>query len=218
MFREYLFLGASVVGMALLLIFGQPLGFALQGILRGSYLPLTPAPQIATLEARLEGYGEIRTVAALAGGIKAAVYSRYPFNFKNEILIAAGDKQGIKVGDTALFQGSILGVVLKVFDNSALVETVFDSRFRTPVRVGLSGTEALLVGGNQPTLQLIPPDAPVENSDHAYSAAEGMPYGVRIGAVERVRDAKDGNYKEADLRVPYNPASLSEVVVVPKEQ
>lgn len=215
--RDHLFLTLATIAVVALLALGSPLGLKVQGALRGPYAPLAPLPELQTLAARLEGYGEIRTVSAETLGKKVPVYSRYPFNFKNELLIAAGRSEGVAVGDTALFQGALLGTVSKVFEHSATVGTVFDSRFKVSVRVGLEGADALLVGGNQPVLQLIPASANVESEDHAYSAAPGMPYGIRIGAVSSVRDAKDGNYKEADLRIPYNPASLSEVVIIPKE-
>ncbi len=43
-----------------------------------------------------------------------------------------------------------------------------------------------------------------------------MPYGIGIGSLENLHDAPESLFRDAVLRVPYNPASLSEVVVVPK--
>src|SRR3989344_6996674 len=135
--RDHLFLGLTTLFAIAFLVFGSPLGFRLQGALRGPYAPLATLPELETLTARLEGYGEIKTVGAETLGKKVPVYSRYPFNFKNEILIAAGEEEGIREGDTALFQGSLLGIVSKTFPHSAVVETIFDARFKVSVRVGL---------------------------------------------------------------------------------
>ncbi len=43
------------------------------------------------------------------------VYSRYPMNFKNELLTSAGSDDGVATGDAVIFQGMLIGQVRTVF-------------------------------------------------------------------------------------------------------
>jgi hypothetical protein len=214
--RETLFIGLLILLIVVMFGFGSKLGMRFQRVLTGP-LPQFAGENLTTLRSTVEGYGAVHTLAANLPGAKTIpVYSRYPFNLKNEILIAAGTNDGIKEGDIALFEGSILGSVEKAFSGSALVETIFDSRFKTPVRIGTLATDALLIGGSNPELTLIPANAAVNENDQVYSAGEGWPYGMTLGALHDVKSSENSLYKNGALRVSYNPASLSQVTVVPK--
>ncbi len=215
--RDTLFVLVLIMLIGVMFGFGSKLGMRFQRVLTGP-LPQIAGQTLTTLRSTVEGYGAIHTLAAnIAGAKTVPVYSRYPFNLKNQILIAAGKNDGIKEGDIALFEGSILGSVEKAFSDSALVETIFDSRFKTPVRIGSQATDALLVGGSNPELTLIPATAAAGENDQVYSAGEGWPYGSALGALHDLKSSENSLYKNATLRVFYNPASLSSVTVVPKE-
>ncbi len=150
----------------------------------------------------------------VSGGVQAFVYSRYPFNFKNELTIDAGSRAGIRLGDPVLYRGMLLGKVEAVDAESATVMTIFDTRFQIPARVG-SGVDTLLKGGNAPILTLIPKDAQVSEGAPVISAASGMPYGLLIGKATAFRLASDHVFGEADIAFPYNPNDIQSVVVVP---
>lgn len=160
------------------------------------------------------------------------VYSRYPFNFKNELLVNAGADQGIEIGRAAVIapdNGSssnpvrdyisntanpiLVGKIEKVFENVSLVQTIFDSRFQSAVRIGKSGTNALLKGGNEPELALIPKDAKIANGDVIYSASPNFPYGLAIGNVSNVRISSGQLFQEADVEANYNPNELQSLLI-----
>ncbi len=214
--RESIFLTSLVVLVAVMFGFGSKLGMRFQRTLTDPAPALGAVSTIETISQTIQRYGSTKTTESTLQGKKVPVFSRYPLNFKNEILVAGGEKEGIKVGDVALYQGAILGTVEKVFKDSALIRTIFDTRFKSPVRVGAEGADALLVGGVQPRLTLIPAAASVANNDTVYSAAEDMPYGIGIGAIQNLHDAPDSMFKDASLRLPYNPAVMSEVLLVPQ--
>lgn len=150
------------------------------------------------------------------------VYSRYPFNFKNELLVNAGANQGIESGQTAVIVPNssasssliLVGKVEKVFENVSLVQTIFDSRFQSAVRIGGSGTNALLKGGNEPELSLIPNDAKVANGDVVYSASPDFPYGLAIGSVGNIRISSNQLFQEADVETNYNPNELQSLEII----
>ncbi len=216
--RERLFLGLLILLLAALLTFGYRGGMYVERLLTGP-LPIDMGGgTIRTLTASVEGYGTIHTLqgdATLPGQV-VPVYSRYPFNLKNEILVAAGAGSGIKAGDAAFFQGSILGTVEKVFAGSALIQTIFDARFKAPVRIGAEGVDALLVGGPEPQLTLIPADAKVQANDQVYSSGQDLPYGSELGTIGYLADSPNTLFKEGGLKVFYNPAEMNEVTIVPQ--
>lgn len=150
--------------------------------------------------------------------VQASVYSDYPFNFKNEILVDKGEADGVKVGQPVLLfvsqRGSLLiGKVEKIFKNSALVETIFDSRFKTSVRIGNRGVNSLLVGGSAPKLMLIPKDSEVRDGEGVYSASSDYPLGTPIGVARNIRISSDQFFKEADLETAYNPNDFQTVFI-----
>ncbi len=155
----------------------------------------------------------------------ALVYSSYPFNFKNEILVNAGEKQGAKSGQAAVIFPLVssepimaspifAGKVEKVFENTSLVETIYDSRFQMSVRIGKNGVSALLKGGNEPELFLIPKDVEVAEGDAVYSTEPKLPYGLTLGVLANPRISANQFFKEADIETNYNPADLKSLFIV----
>lgn len=207
--KEYYFIAALVLFAGVIFGFGSRAGLALQTAIRGG--TPTPVAQPSNLTASI---GLARGEASL----KVHVYSQYPLNLKNQFSIAAGSLDGIAVGDIALSNGYLVGVVEKVFERSALVQTVFDKRFQSPVRIGAAGADALLRGGNDPELTLIPTNAAVEEGDEVYAAADGMPYGTVIGSLRGLHDSGDKVFREASLSVPYNAGSLEELTIIPSSK
>ncbi len=153
----------------------------------------------------------------------AIVYAHYPFGFKNEILIDRGMGYGSSIGKPVVILSSsedsslpafLIGKVQKVFSNSSLVVTIFDKGWQSAVRIGSEGTEALLVGGPDPKLTLIPKTASIKSGDVIYSSAKQFPYGLVVGEVRDVRMAEDQLFQEASLAVSYRMESLHTVFLI----
>ena len=155
--------------------------------------------------------------------IGAIVYSRYPLNFKNELLLNAGARDGVAVNKAVVVGGILVGRVNRVFDTTALVQTVFDGDFQTAVRIGNSDapafakasadTQALLRGGAMPKLTLVPLAANVSAGDIVYSASPDFPYGLPIGEVGSVSTSSDNLFHEATLNFAYDINSVEAVLV-----
>lgn len=138
------------------------------------------------------------------GSVSALIYSRYPFNFKNELLVDAGKSEGVILGRPVFFGDVLLGKVETVFDDTALIETVFDSRFQISVGVGNGGVKALLTGGSRPSLSLMPLTGSVTEGDVVYSVAPDAPYGAPIGEIEQVGVSGDRLFREASVKFSYD--------------
>lgn len=215
--KEYYFIAILILLIVVLFGFGSNVGLALQGFLRGDLDddlfagPIGGSNLTATIS-NMPGF------AGADAGLKVNVYSQYPLNLKNQLSIAAGRADGIAVGDVAMVEGHFLGFVEETFERSALVQTIFDKRFQAQTRIGATGADALLRGGSDPKLTLIPGGAAVSEGDGVYIAADGAPYGAPIGSLKGLRSADDHIFQEAQISVPYNPAGLKELTIVPSSK
>lgn len=146
--------------------------------------------------------------------LRALVYSRYPFNFKNKMLINVGAADGVQIGQPVLFGDFLIGRVEQVFGYSALVTTLFDQRWQSAVIIGERAEDALLVGGNQPLLTLIDKNAMVETGDAVYNGAPDFPYGIPIAEIRRISSSGNQLWQEAQLVFPYDLNDVRTVLLV----
>ncbi len=149
--------------------------------------------------------------------LQASVYSNYPFNFKSELLADKGGKDGVKTGQpvVVLFSSGkvVVGKIKEVFGNNSLIQTIFDSRFQTSVRIGEYGVNSLLKGGNNPKLTLIPKDAKIGEGDAVYSVSPDYPFGMAVGLAKNIHLSPDQFFSEADLETAYNPNDFQSVFI-----
>lgn len=142
------------------------------------------------------------------------VYSSYPFNSKGEIAIAAGENLGLVPGDTVVIGGNVLvGRVRSVFKSSSIVTTIFDPSWEVQVRIGESEVDALMQGGNELRLTLIPVDEYVEKGDLVVSAGRSLPYGLEVGFVGETVSMPDGVFKEAIIEPSLRIKNLRDVTL-----
>ncbi len=145
--------------------------------------------------------------------LRAMVYSRYPMNFKNEFLIDIGKNEGVSAGKAVMFGGILIGKIEKTFDDTALVETVFDSRFQTPVRIGAEGIDALFKGGSLPQVGLITLKSATANGDIIYSASPDFPYALAMGELGDAKVSQDQLFREAPANFAYDINGIKTVLV-----
>ena len=151
------------------------------------------------------------------GTIRAIVYSQYPFNFKNELLVNAGTNQGVVSGTAVVFQGLLVGRVEKAYASTAVVQTIFDNNFKMPVRVASSGYDGLLQGGSDPAVISIARDTAINSGDSVYSAAPGIPYGLPIGTVSATSTSPDSLFEQAAITLPYDINSVKSVFILQQQ-
>lgn len=147
------------------------------------------------------------------GSIRAMVYLQYPFGFKNELLVDAGTDQGVATGSAVAFQGIFVGIVIRTFPDSAMVQTVFDPAFKMPVRIGVDGVDALLVGGADPMATSISKTAVIANGDIVTTASPGVPYGMPVGVVNATTTSGDNLFQTASLNFGYDEDSIQTVLI-----
>ena len=164
---------------------------------------------------------EVATYAAIAAQlpqapkneIRGLVYSRYPFNFKNELLVNAGSLDGVAIGSAVTYQKLLIGKVAAIFPHEALVETIFDSEFKLPVRIGSASYDGLFEGGAYPKVGSIAKSAMLKSGDIVYAAAPGLPYGMPIGEVNVTSTSNDSLFTEAAMSFPYDINEVQTVLI-----
>lgn len=145
--------------------------------------------------------------------VRAMVYSRYPLNFKNELIVNVGKSEGIASGSAVVFQGLFIGRVATVWNEYSAVSTVFDDSFKMPVRVGPNGYDGLLTGGSYPLVASIAKGKPVGANDIVYTAAPGIPYALPIGEVMATSTSADNLFEQAALVFPYDINNIQTVLI-----
>ncbi len=212
---------SAIIVLLLLLIFGGPL-FDKKLSISQSINNLLSIPssrqefedKIASLEA--ENLKLRKQILSKDGidSVSAKVYSSYPLNNRSEIAISAGKKNGIEVGDTVVYGDNVLvGKITNVFKSSSIVTTIFDPSWEISVRIGDNEVDALLSGGNELTLTLIPKEIEIKPGEKVVSAGSNIPYGLKIGIVRSVSDIPGGVFKKAIVEPDFQIRQLRDVAI-----
>jgi len=148
----------------------------------------------------------------------AKIFSSYPFNDQNLISIANGEISGVQKDQAvAAAPGILLGRVIEVNKNMALVRTIFDKDFVAAVKIGENKINALLKGGVPPVLEMIEKSKAVKNGDVVYNADKNYPYGFKLGEIQIIENKTAdtaGLFQKALLKINYNLVSLEDVLVI----
>lgn len=217
--RNRYFLGILIFALTLFILLAPSYGFRLRNFLSPPATGQTDGASIAAQNEALKAeLAKLQAVEdqlpnASSSETRAMVYSRYPMNFKNELLIDAGAPDGVIPGKGVLFQGVLIGTVYQVFSDGSVVQTVFDPNFRMPVRIGSAGVDALLQGGAEPMAISISKGAKVQDGDIIYSAAPGIPYSLPIGEIEGVSVSANSLFQQATVDFAYDINGIQTVEI-----
>lgn len=212
--------GAVIVILAALIFFAPSYGWAIRAWLSPSATSQTDNQTLAAENDALQAQlATLQTVASqlptsMPDAIRAMVYSRYPMDFRNELLVNTGANAGVTPGDAVTFQGMLIGQVRTVFPEESVVQTIFDDTLKMPVRIGTTGTDGLLQGGSDPSVGSIANTAAITAGDIVYSAAPGIPYGLPVATVTATSTSPDSLFEQATLDLPYDVNDIETVLIM----
>lgn len=174
-----------------------------------SFLALKRKEMIATSEKEGEGGERINK-----SWIRAAVYSRYPFNDRGLVVVARGASDNITIGMPVFSkEGVLLGVIKDVHEKQSEVQTVFDPMWKTSVVVGEHNIKAVIQGGSTPRIELLPKDEVIETDSLVRNIAPEFPFHAPIGTIRDITLSSDDAWQSGVL-VPYVAASdIDEVFI-----
>ncbi|MFA4872299.1 MAG: rod shape-determining protein MreC [Patescibacteria group bacterium] len=147
--------------------------------------------------------------------LSARVYSRYPFNNNQTLIINVGSKDGVKVGWPVLAaEHYLLGKIVEVKTTTSEVLTIFSPDWKSGVKIGQAGIEAVLVGGRPPKLDLIPADAKIKLDDEVLSVSPNLPLNLLVGKISEINSQPTVSLQQAKIRTDYDPNQLDKVFIV----
>lgn len=150
--------------------------------------------------------------------IVANISFKDPLSVYDEFIINKGFKNGIKEGQTVVNRDILVGKVIKVYDNRAIVELISKNGKYTSVVVGNEKHLALLKGqdSNKLSIENIETDANILVGDKVYTSGIGEQYpkNYYIGQVSKVETKKENLFKKIELVLPFNIFELNEIIVL----
>ena len=137
-------------------------------------------------------------------------------NYDDTFIVAKGSNDGINLGDPAVTGSGLIGRVIEVSASTSVVRRVTDRHFGVGARV-VPATNGLIVGtGDGGVLQLtnVLLDVKVNVGDlveTSGAAGSGLPAGIPIGVVAKVRNKSGSGFLEVDVTPS---AAVGDVVFV----
>lgn len=165
--------------------------------------------QISELKLRPEIVKEDRVTYLIS-----KVYSNYPFNDADLVLLHAGKNDGLKEGMVATVKpGIFFGEVVRVDDKISEVKTLFDKSVEIPVKIGPNMIDGLLIGGSSVKVTLISKNQPIASDQGIYLADRKYPFGLSVGKVGSIASTDQDLFEEASVVLPYEKSQIKELFI-----
>jgi rod shape-determining protein MreC len=124
--------------------------------------------------------------------------------FRHRVLVDAGARQGVSVGEAVLDAHGVMGQVIETLPNTATVMLITDPAHALPVAVERTGMRAIAHGsGALDTLELpnIPISADLKVGDRLITSGLGghFPAGFPVGTVRALRNDASGMFAIAQV-------------------
>lgn len=145
----------------------------------------------------------------------ARVHSRYPFNDASLVVIDLGSDDGIREQMPVFVEkGVLFGKVRKVRRTTSEVESIWSAGWRMSVAIGESGTKAVYIGGDKPSLDLVPKEAKISAGDAVISTSPDAPLGSFVGKVSEVSNNSYDVWQRASVIPAFDAGEFSTVFVL----
>lgn len=117
--------------------------------------------------------------------------------YRQRIVLDAGSRQGVKVGQAILDAGGILGQVIEVSNNKATALLVTDADHAVPVQVARSGFRSIAFGTGEPDSLMIsdiPQSADIRKGDVLVTSGMGgrFPAGFPVASIVSLNPNETG--------------------------
>jgi rod shape-determining protein MreC len=139
--------------------------------------------------------------------------------YRHRMMINLGARDGIKAGQPVIDAHGVVGQIIDVLPNSAMVMLVTDPDHAVPVVVQRTGLRTIAYGsrnGQQLTLPNVPMAADVHVGDKLLTSGLGgrFPQGFPVGEISNVEAAASGMFLEARAEPTADLDRADEVLVL----
>jgi rod shape-determining protein MreC len=122
--------------------------------------------------------------------------------YRQRIVLNAGTRQGVKIGQAIMDAGGILGQIIEVSDNKSTALLVTDADHAIPVQVARSGFRSIAFGTGEPNALLIsdiPQSADIRKGDVLVTSGMGgrFPAGFPVAIVQNLSPNETGLFMVA---------------------
>lgn len=189
-------------------------------LLRGDILSWLSAPREfpspAILAAELEALrAEKADVIRKRHYLETRLYSRYPFNDKGVIVVAAGLDDGVRPDMPVMArEGVLLGRVSNVKQTQSEVETIFNPAWRSSVYIGKKNVKAVLRGGEVPTIEFVPKETVISKGEAITNGSPSLPLGAFLGTISLARAVNSDLWQSANIDPGYTLDDITFVLLV----
>lgn len=148
----------------------------------------------------------------------ARVISYSPDNWIKTFKIDVGEKDGVKRGDLVVYDGSLVGMVDKVFPSFSIVLAVNDKNFKITVRTKKTGESCLYQGFDEKNgyLKYVKPDQDIRIGDVILTetVSENIPSGIPVGIVKNISQKEGEFFRNIQISLMYRYTVLDYVMVI----
>lgn len=148
----------------------------------------------------------------------ARVISYSPDNWIKTFKIDVGEKNGVKRGDLVVYDGSLVGMIDKVFPSFSIVLAVNDKNFKITVRTKKTGESCLYQGFDEKSgyLRYVKPDQDIRIGDVILTEtiSENMPSGIPVGIVKNISQKEGEFFRNIQISLMYRYTVLDYVMVI----
>lgn len=150
--------------------------------------------------------------------IAGTVISRSPSKILDSVIVDIGSKSKINIGDIALVDGFLVGIVGSVTSNTSRIDLITNPRILLPVKLIDSRARGLLKGGLKGIeITDIPGNIQVSEKEGVVTDASDSKIlpGIPIGTIDSAISAESEILKKFLLRSPINFSNFEVLVIVP---
>lgn len=139
--------------------------------------------------------------------------------YRHRMMINLGARDGIKAGQPVIDAHGLVGQIVDVLPNSAMVMLVTDPDHAVPVMIQRTGLRTIAYGsrnGQQLTLPNVPMAADVQVGDKLLTSGLGgrFPQGFPVGEINRVGPSPTGMFLEAHAQPSADLDRADELLVL----
>ena len=133
-------------------------------------------------------------------------------------LIDVGSNENIKIGMPVIFDGEIIyGVVKEVYDNSALIYLITDSRLNLSVKISesevMGRSKGILNEGL--SLELVANQEEIQPGQLVVtSGLDGLPRALTVGKVKTVQADRGGLFQKIEIEPEFKNLTFNQVFVL----
>ena len=172
---------------------------------------------VADRDALIKENGDLKATLHLQQDIQnrigANILSKPPFTPFDVVVVNAGAKAGIKVGNRVMVGGTYLGTVISVSDYTSNIQLLSSPSNKTDVYIGNSALPAVLSGKGGGNFEVsLPQGSNIKEQDLVFTTIQNEV--LYIGKVSHVIENSDNTLMTLLVSFPFNLYELSYVEII----